>query len=147
MVVAYNLTIHTLGGFFVILILLTDCIDFAIVLKINWLKRLNWQVHFKNTNGCNNNIVNIETDPELCSLYGIKSNSRLNSLQYFHVTDGLHPNIAYDIFEGIAVDVMDDVLLGQISVSNVFTIDFVNKAIASFEYSKIDRKNKPQPFK
>ena len=97
--------------------------------------------------GYNNDIVDIEADPELCSLYGIKSNLRLNSLQYFHVTDGLHPDIAYDIFEGIAVDVMDDVLLGQISVSNVFTIDFVNKAIASFEYSKIDRKNKPQPFK
>ena len=42
---------------------------------------------------------------------------------------------------------MDDILLGLISVSKVFTIDFVNKAIASFEYSKIDRKNKPQPLK
>ena len=42
---------------------------------------------------------------------------------------------------------MDDILLGLVSVSKVFTIDFVNKAIASFEYSKIDRKNKPQPLK
>ena len=42
---------------------------------------------------------------------------------------------------------MDDILLGLFSVSKVFTIDFVNKAITSFEYSKIDRKNKPQPFK
>ena len=53
----------------------------------------------------------------------------------------------HDIFEGIAVDVMDDILLGLISVSNVFTINFVNKAITSFEYSKIDRKNRLQPFK
>ena len=42
---------------------------------------------------------------------------------------------------------MDDILLGLFSVSKVFTIDFVNKAITSFECSKIDRKNKPQPFK
>ena len=45
------------------------------------------------------------------------------------------------------MDVMDDILLGLISVSKVFTNDFVNKAIASFEYSKIDRTNKPQAFK
>ena len=38
---------------------------------------------------------------------------------------------------------MDDILLGLISVSKVLTIDFMNKAIAPFEYSKIDSKNKP----
>ena len=67
--------------------------------------------------------------------------------KYFHVTDGLPPDIVHDIFDGIAVDIVDDILLGLFSVSKVFTIDFVNKAIASFEYCKIDRKNKPQPFK
>ena len=42
---------------------------------------------------------------------------------------------------------MDDILLGLISVSKVLTIDFMNKAFAPFEYSKIDSKNKPRPFK
>ena len=76
-------------------------------------------------------------DSELCSLYGIKPNSCLNSLQDFQFIDGLPP--------GIAADVMDDILLGLNDI--LFTIDFVNKAISSFEYSKTDRKNMPQPFK
>ena len=88
--------------------------------------------------GDNNNILNTEADPELCSLYGTKLNWFLNSLQYFHVTDGLPQDIEHDIFEDIAEDAMDDILLSLISGSNVFTTDFVNKAIASFEYSKID---------
>lgn len=85
----------------------------------------------------NNNIVNIVADPELCSLYGIKPNSCLNSQQDFQFIDGLPT--------GIAVDVMDDILLGLNDI--LFTTDFVNKAISSFEYSKTDRKNMPQPFK
>ena len=43
---------------------------------------------------------------------------------------------------------MNNILLGLISVSKVSTTDFVNKAIACFQHSKIDRKNKlQQPFK
>lgn len=98
-------------------------------------------------NGYNNNIVNIQADPELCLLYGIKSNSHLNFLQYFHVIDVLAADLAHDIFEGIAVDVMDDIIFALIFVSKVFIIDFVNEAIASFKHSKIHKKNKPQPFK
>ena len=37
---------------------------------------------------------------------------------------------------------MDDIILGLISVSKFFTIDFMNEAIAPFEYSKIERKIK-----
>lgn len=98
-------------------------------------------------NGYNNNIVNIQADPELCLLYGIKSNWHLNFLQYFHVIDVLAADLVHDIFEGIAVDVMDDIIFVLIFVSKVFIIDFVNEAIASFKHSKIHKKNKPQPFK
>ena len=147
MVVADNLAAHTLGSFFCNFSTVhrfcrfCDCTKDKLTEKVDIDKFI-----LRTQKGCNNNIVNIEAHPELCSLYGIKSNSCQHSLQYFHVIDGLPPDIAHDIFEGIAIDVINDLLLGLISVSKVFTFHFVNKT-TSFEYSKIDRKNKPQQFK
>lgn len=69
-----------------------------------------------NKKGYNNNIANIGADQESFSLYGIRANFCLNSLQHFHATEGLPSDIAYDIFEKIAVDVMVDILLDLVSV-------------------------------
>ena len=83
----------------------------------------------------------------MSSLYGIKQRSCLNSLKYFHVVDGLPPHIARDIFEGVAIDIVCNIITGLVSEDKLFSIDFVNGKIASFEYSRIGEKNKPQPFK
>ena len=43
--------------------------------------------------GYQNNVSIIECDPNSASVYGLKSNSCLNSLTYFHVINGLPPNL------------------------------------------------------
>lgn len=42
-------------------------------------------------------------------MYGIKERSCLNDLEYFHVINGLPPDLAHDMFEGIAVNVLSDI--------------------------------------
>ena len=57
-----------------------------------------------------NNVLNINADKTLSSVYGIKGNSSLNCLQYYHVINGLRPDIAHDIFEGFATDFLQNLL-------------------------------------
>ena len=60
--------------------------------------------------GYQNNVSIIEYDPDSASVYGLKSNSCLNSLTCFHVIIGLPPDLAHDVFEGVGVDVIFHVL-------------------------------------
>ena len=99
MVAAGNLAAHALGGFY--------C-NFSKVARFcrfwNCTRdQLHWNVTFSNLIeriqvGYNNNITDIETYPEMSSVYGIKQRSCLNSFKYFHAVDGLPPDIAHDIF-------------------------------------------------
>ena len=79
----------------------------------------------------------------MSSIYEIKQRSCLNSLKYFHVWDGLPLDITHDIFDGIAKDIVCNIITGLVSEEKLFSIDFVNSKIASFEFSGIDKKNKP----
>ena len=47
-------------------------------------------------------VSQIDMDPQAITSYGLKSNSPLNCLRYFHVTRGLPPDIMHDILEGVA---------------------------------------------
>ena len=148
MVVAHNLAAHALEGFY--------C-NFSTVARFcrfcNCTRdQLHGDIEFSNfiertQVGYNNNITDTKTYPEMSSLYGIKQRSCLNSLKYFHVVDGLPPHIAHDNFEGVAIDIICNIITGLVSEDKLFSIDFLNGKIASFEYSRIDKKNKPQPLK
>ena len=48
--------------------------------------------------GYRNNASIIECHPDSASVYGLKSNSCLNLLTYFHVINGLPPDLAHDVF-------------------------------------------------
>ena len=58
----------------------------------------------------NNNIRIVEASNSFASVYGIKQSSCLNDLEYFHVINGLPPDLAYDVFEGIAINVLNDIV-------------------------------------
>ena len=73
--------------------------------------------------------------------------SYVNSLKYFHAVDVLPPDIAHDILEGVAINNVCNIITGLVCEDKLFSIDFVNGKIASFEFSQIDKRNKPQPFK
>lgn len=49
-------------------------------------------------------------DSGIASARGTKKSLFLNDLKYFHVIDGLPPDIVHDIFEGLAVDVISNML-------------------------------------
>ena len=55
-------------------------------------------------------MTDIETYPVMCSIYGTQQRSRLDSLKYFHVVDRLPPDIAHEIFAGIAIDITFNII-------------------------------------
>ena len=60
--------------------------------------------------GYDNNVLNINANKTLSSVYGVKENSSLNCLQYYHVINGVPPDIAHDTFEGFATDFLQKLL-------------------------------------
>ena len=56
------------------------------------------------------NIRHLLDDPLTASACGLKPNSCLNELQFFHVKEGLPPDLAYDVFDGFSVDLISNIL-------------------------------------
>ena len=94
----------------------------------------------------NNNVLNINANKTLSSVYGIEENWSLNCLQYYHVINGLPSDFAHDIFEGFATDFLQKLLSYFIQLK-VLTPEIVNTTITSFNYSPIDQHNEPQVLK
>ena len=94
----------------------------------------------------NSNVLNINANKTLSSVYGIKENWSLNCLQYSHVINGLPSDFAHDIFEGFATDFLQKLLSYFIQLK-VLTPEIVNTTITSFNYSPIDQHNEPQVLK
>ena len=97
----------------------------------------------RTSEGYDNNVLNIYADKILSSICGIKENSSLNCLQYYHVINGLPPDIAHDIFEGFDTDFLQKPRIYFIQLK-VLTPEIVNVAISSFNYSPIEQDIKPQ---
>ena len=66
--------------------------------------------------GYENNIQSLELNSNFSSLYGIKCNSCLYSLKFFHVTSGLPPDLAHDLFEGFSIDFISNITLRCFSI-------------------------------
>ena len=88
----------------------------------------------------------LQDNPGMASAYGIKSNSCLNELKFFHVAEGLPPDLAHDVFEGFAIDFMSGII-GMLVEQKCFTLQELNNRISTFEYARIDKTNKPQLLK
>lgn len=84
----------------------------------------------------------VSANPGLSGTYGIKFNSVLNELQYYHVTNGLPPDIAHDLFEGVIPEVVCEVVKWCVS-EGYFSLDYLNQRIKHFSYEGSDRTNKP----
>ena len=96
--------------------------------------------------GYENNIQSLELNPNFSSLYGIKCNSCLHSLKFFHVTSGLPPDLTHDLFEGFAIDFISNIIK-HCTLLQYFTLDELNEIILTFPYSTNDKSNKPQPIR
>ena len=70
--------------------------------------------------------------------------SILNSSQFFHITDGLAPDIMHDILEGcLQYEVKE--LLKYYVTENIISLSQLNSKIEAFPYG-LESPNKPTPI-
>ena len=93
----------------------------------------------------NNNILIEEADNSSVFVYGIKERCCLNDLEHFHVINGLPPDLAHDVFEGIAKKVLSNIV-GCFCKEKIVRLEEINGNISSFKFSDLDKRNKPQLF-
>ena len=134
MVIADNLAAHVLGGFFCNFSTVQRFCRFCNCRKNQINKNLPIENFILRTKeGYENNLQSIELDPNYSSLYGIKSDSCLHSLNFFHVTVGLPPDLAHDLFEGFGVDLVTNVIVHLVK-AQYFNLEELNDIIQTFSY-------------
>lgn len=77
--------------------------------------------------------------------YGILRDSILNQSNFFHVTEGLVPDIMHDVLEGCAPYEVKE-LLKYLQEEGFVNLQYVNEQIQSFAYAPPDVRNKPTPI-
>ena len=82
----------------------------------------------------------------VATTYGIHRNSVLNQSKYFHVTDGLVPDIMHDILEGCLPYETKELLKCFVLDQQLITLNELNSRIESFPYNYVDVVNKPTPI-
>lgn len=77
--------------------------------------------------------------------YGLRGDSLLNKSLYFHVTNGLVPDIMHDVLEGsLAYEIKE--LIRYANSEGFCRLGDLNEAMNMFSYGSADRRNKPSPF-
>ena len=98
--------------------------------------------HERTTAAHKEQIKRLESYPNGGRIYGVKKNSILNSLQYYHVCWGLPSDLSHDIFEGFGIDLLQ-MTLNRCIINKYFSLEELNNQIKSFPYSSYDKVNKP----
>ena len=145
MMVADNLAAHAIGGNYCNFSTVKRFCRFCTFMK----SRLNEIVlcdnlDMRTVEGYNNNVADVRIDPTLGPVYGLQTDSCLNELTYYHVINGLPPDIAHDVFEGVARDLVTGTIVKFVKLG-LFTLTEFNDRITSFCYSELDKRNQPQP--
>lgn len=89
-------------------------------------------------------VITHQTDLNLAnpSITGLKRDSVLNQLSFYHVTHNIAPDIMHDILEGVGPYEIKLVLNALID-QKVMSLDQLNYRLTSFDYGFSDRVNKP----
>ena len=74
--------------------------------------------------------------------FGIRYDSVLNQSKYFHVTEGLCPDIMHDVLEGSLAYELKEFIRHAIS-NKIITLQELNDSISRFPYFGTDACNKP----
>lgn len=83
----------------------------------------------------------LREDPKLKSLYGLKRNSALNSLQYYHICNNYSFDIMHDLLEGVAQ--YEVKLLFEYLTQHFISEQNLLSRIYGFDYGFLERKNRP----
>lgn len=70
----------------------------------------------------------------------------LNTSRFFHVVDGIVPDLMHDILEGTLQLNMKWLLKHLILDEKMFSLDALNGRMQSFDYGMADSSNKPTPI-
>ena len=87
----------------------------------------------------NEHIRAIGINNDLIREYGIKGECCLNQLRYLHCANSFPADVAHDMFEGVIVDVLINIIVYCVQ-SGYFSLADVNEKIKSFPYSGSDKK-------
>ena len=79
----------------------------------------------------------------IATTYGLNRDSILNTLSYFHVTEGLPPDIMHDVLEGVLQYEVKEMLQVFTREKAYFTMESLNKLVSEFGYHFADAKNRP----
>lgn len=141
-VIGDNLGMHSLGGFMESFNVRRPC-RFCSIEKAD-LDNLNIANTPKRTPASYNDQVEVVSiNPAMSSIYGVKSNSVLNNLRYFHVVGGMPSDIAHDLFEsGLACDILHCMIVYSVNEGH-YSIEYLNGRIQDFKYASTDKVNKP----
>ena len=77
--------------------------------------------------------------------YGLNEDSILNDSLYFHITEGLVPDIMHDCLEG-CVPYETKEMLKHLFQSSVMSLNRINEILEAFPYQGPDLRNKPSPI-
>lgn len=89
---------------------------------------------------------NVSSEPETWRDYGLKTPSPLHSEGLsFHVAEGLPPDVAHDLLEGV-VPYEIALCLKHFITEGLISLDEINQRISSFKYQYTDSVNRPQPI-
>ena len=83
----------------------------------------------------------LQSDPQKLSVFGLKKNLILNSLQFFHVCHNFSLDIMHNILEGVAQFELK-LLLEYLSENVLSKPDLLSRNYA-FDYGYVERKNRP----
>ena len=142
MLIADNLAAHDIGGF------TTSFSSFRRCRFCN-ANSDNIQYNFSENNfqlrtpeSYDSQVLEIEKNSNLCSMYGIRGNSVLNKLLHFHICWSSPSDIAHDLFEGFCLDLLK-VTIQHCIREKLFSLNQLNDAIEQFPYTGRDKSNKP----
>ena len=77
--------------------------------------------------------------------YGVVRDSSLNSSRYFHVTEGLVPDVMHDVLEGsLPYEVKE--MLRVLIAKKYFKLSYFMSVMENFAYMGVDARNKPVPI-
>ena len=75
--------------------------------------------------------------------YGLSCDSVLNHSKFFHVVDGMIPDIMHDVLEGCLQMLLKYLLRHFVVQMKYFTVDTLNTRIRSFHFGSADSANRP----
>lgn len=141
-VVADNLAAHSIGGFFESFTSLHPC-RFCLIRKDKMHSEFLCDASkLRSAESYDSHLKLVAQDQSFQSVYGLRQNSCLNSVPFFHVVCGLPSDVLHDQLEGVSCDVIECILKYCVSQSFI-TVGFLNYQIENFAYCGRDKVNKP----